>query len=243
MKAFLLAAGQGTRLQPLTFHTPKCLVPISGKPLIEYWFDIFELYGINGILINTSHLAEKVEKYIKNHSRGFRIKLTYEDTLLGSGGTIKKNWDFVKNEKNYFIFYADNLTNINLQTMLKFHNPHKKDFTLALVRVPNPCDCGIVNIDENSCLLSFVEKPEHPFSDLAFAGIMVCSQKLKDFFPSKKIFDLGYDVLPKLAGKASGYIMSEYLLDIGTQEKLIQAEEDMKKYKLTVKHQAVDSKI
>ena len=65
MKAFLLAAGKGTRLQPLTFHTPKCLVPISGKPLIEYWFDLFELYGIDEILINTSHLSEKVRDYIK----------------------------------------------------------------------------------------------------------------------------------------------------------------------------------
>ena len=85
MKAFLLAAGKGTRLQPLTLNTPKCLVPICGKPLIEYWFDLFELYGIDDILINTSHLADKVENYINSHSRGFKIILTYEKALLGSG--------------------------------------------------------------------------------------------------------------------------------------------------------------
>ena len=94
MKAFLLAAGKGTRLRPLTFKTPKCLVPVNGKPLIDYWFDLFELYGIDEILINTSHLAETVEAYIKDHSRGLKIKVVYEETLLGSGGTIKKNWDF-----------------------------------------------------------------------------------------------------------------------------------------------------
>ena len=77
MKAFLLAAGKGTRLQPLTYNIPKCLVPICGRPLIEYWFDLFELYGINEILINTSHLADMVEEYIKNHSRGLKVKVVY----------------------------------------------------------------------------------------------------------------------------------------------------------------------
>jgi len=104
MKAFLLAAGKGTRLRPLTFHTPKCLVPICGKPLIEYWFDLFELYGINEVLINTSHLSEMVREYLNGHSRGLSITLTYEETLLGSGGTIKKNRPLLTG-KNLFIFF------------------------------------------------------------------------------------------------------------------------------------------
>jgi mannose-1-phosphate guanylyltransferase len=91
MKAFLLAAGKGTRLRPLTFNTPKCLVPICGKPLVEYWFMLFRQYGIQEILINTSHLAEKVRSYVKNSSSGVKIRLTYEKNLLGSGGTVKKN--------------------------------------------------------------------------------------------------------------------------------------------------------
>jgi mannose-1-phosphate guanylyltransferase len=232
MKAFLLAAGKGTRLRPLTFHTPKCLIVINDKPLIEYWFDLFELYAINDILINTSHLAGKVSDYIKNNSRGLRIRLTYEDHLLGSGGTIKKNWDFVGRENAFFIIYADNLTNIDLRDMIIFHNSHNKLATLALVRVQNPGECGIVELDGNSTVLSFNEKPAHPRSDLAFAGIIVCGQEFKEFFPDREVFDLGYDVLPELAGKAAGYIMSDYLIDIGNTEKLIQAEEDMKHGKI-----------
>jgi len=228
MKAFLLAAGKGTRLLPLTLTTPKCLVPVSNKPLIEYWFDLFSLYGINDVLINTSHLAEKVRKYISNSSKGLNIKLTYEESLLGSGGTVKKNWDFVKGESSFFICYADNLTNINMQRMLEFHNKHKKDFTLALLRVPNPKECGIVELDENSSVISFNEKPENPVSDLAFAGIMLSNRNLKNYFPEHDCFDLGFDVLPRVTGYASGYIMNEYLLDIGTYKKLEQAEEDIK---------------
>jgi mannose-1-phosphate guanylyltransferase len=229
MKAFLLAAGKGTRLLPLTLTTPKCLVPVNNKPLIEYWFDLFRLHGINDVLINTSHLAEKVKAYISGPSSGLNITMTYEESLLGSGGTVKKNWDFVKGESAFFICYADNLTNLNLNKMLDFHNAHNKDFTLALLRVPNPKECGIVELDEHSSVISFIEKPENPASDLAFAGIMISSLNLKDYFPERDFFDLGFDVLPRLAGKASGYIMDEYLLDIGTHKKLEQAEDDVRK--------------
>jgi mannose-1-phosphate guanylyltransferase len=242
MKAFLLSAGKGTRLQPLTFHTPKCLVVIDGRPLIEYWFDLLELYGIYDVLINTSYLAGKVKDYIKNNPRGLEIKLTYERHLLGSGGTIRKNWEFIEGEESFFIFYADNLTNINLRNMINFHNKHGKEFTLALVQVPNPTECGIVEIDNYSSVLSFTEKPDNPVSDLAFAGIMLSGQKLKNYFPKQEVFDLGYDVLPKLAGNAKGYIMTDYLLDIGTPEKMIQAEIDMKRDKLSTKHYTAENK-
>jgi mannose-1-phosphate guanylyltransferase len=228
MKAFLLAAGKGTRLRPLTYHTPKCLVPINGRPLIEYWFELFVKYDIKEVLINTSYLAMKVENYLKKNAKGLTIRLTYENKLLGSGGTIKKNWDFVKGEEIFFIFYADNLTNINLREMIQFHNKNKKDFTLALSVVSNPEECGIVELDRNLTIVSFREKPDNPKSNLAFAGIMLSSQKLKDFFPEINEFDLGYDVLPNIAGKASGYIFNDYLIDIGTPEKLRQAETDIK---------------
>jgi mannose-1-phosphate guanylyltransferase len=227
MKAFLLAAGKGTRLQPLTFHTPKCLVPIFGKPLIEYWFDIFELYGINEVLINTSHLASNVRDYLTNNSRGIKIKLTYEESLLGSGGTIKKNWDFIEGRESFFIFYSDNLTNINLSKMMHFHDSKNSDFTLALFKVPNPHECGIVGMDEQSKILSFIEKPKNPVSNLAFAGIILSSPKLMDYFPDRNIFDLGHDVLPHVVGNASGYVIEEYLLDVGTHDKLKQAEKDV----------------
>ena len=234
MKAFLLAAGKGTRLRPLTFNIPKCLVPVNGKPLIDYWFDLFELYGIDEILINTSHLAETVQEYVRDHSRGLRVKVVYEEVLLGSGGTIKKNRDFVEGEESFFVFYADNLTNINLLNMIEFHKENQKDITLVLFRVPNPRECGIIEMDGDSSIISFIEKPENPVSDLAFAGIMLSSPGLMDFFPDKDIFDLGHDVLPLVAGSASGYILDDYLLDIGTPEKLAQAENDMKNGKIKI---------
>ncbi len=232
MKAFLLAAGKGTRLQPLTFHTPKCLIPICGRPLIEYWFDLFELYGIDEVLINTSHLSDIVEKYIINHARNLKIKTVFEETLLGSGGTIQENRDFIEGEESFFIFYADNLTNINLKKMLQFHLEKGKNSTLALFNVPNPRECGIIEMDEDSTILSFKEKPEIPASDLAFAGIIISTPGLMDYFPDREVFDLGHDVLPHVNGNAAGYVMDDYLLDVGTPEKLDQAEKDVKNGKI-----------
>jgi NDP-sugar pyrophosphorylase family protein len=116
--------------------------------------------------------------------------------------------------------------------MVEFHKERQKDFTLALFKVPNPHECGIVEIDDNSSIVSFTEKPADPVSDLAFAGIMIGSPRLMGNFPDRDVFDLGHDVLPQVTGNASGYIMDDYLLDIGTPEKLVQAENDIKNGKI-----------
>ena len=121
MKAFLLAAGYGTRLRPLTEIVPKCLVPINGKPLLRYWIDLFEKHGIDEVLINLHYLSEQVVKYVENENTSIKWHFTYEQELLGSGGTIFANQDFIKDNEPFFICYADNLTNLNLTDMLNYH--------------------------------------------------------------------------------------------------------------------------
>jgi len=115
---------------------------------------------------------------------------------------------------------------------MAFHKENKRDFTLALFKVPNPRECGIVEMDEHSTIVSFIEKPQNPSSNLAFAGIILGRPGLMDYFPERDVFDLGHDVLPHIVGKASGYVIEDYLLDIGTPEKLYQAERDVKNGKI-----------
>ena len=94
MKAFLLAAGYGTRLRPLTNTTPKCLVPICGKPILTWWIQLFEKYNIQEVLINTHYLPNPVREFINEHNKSIskvKIKEFYEPLLLGSGGTILAN--------------------------------------------------------------------------------------------------------------------------------------------------------
>jgi len=226
VKAFLLAAARGTRLSPLTNRLPKCLVPIKGKPLLHYWLRLCERYGIREVLINLHHLPHLVEEFLNNSSYRLEIKTFYEEELLGSAGTIAANRDFVAGGEAFFIFYADNLTNVNLQKMRQFHKGHGGILTMGLFKADKPKECGIAELDGKGLVVDFAEKPDHPKSDLANAGVYVANPQIFDYIPNKKVVDLGFDVLPELVGKMYGYLIKEYLLDIGTWENYKKAQKE-----------------
>ena len=237
MKAFLLAAGLGTRLRPLTNETPKCLIPINGKPLLAYWIELMVEHGITEVLINLHHLADKVRVFIENEAPSVKFQLYDETELLGSGGTLKANKSFVQDEEDFFILYADNLTNINLTEFLTFHKQKKQPFSMALNRVEEPHRCGIAELDDNEIIQAFVEKPEKPVSNLANAGVYIAKPEILDWLPTTKVSDIGYDLLPRLVGKMAGWETADYLRDIGTFENLKRAEKEvhfLKNQSLTV---------
>ena len=109
MRAILLAAGLGTRLRPITNTIPKCLVPINGKPLIDYWLEQLTKAGIEKFLINTHYLHEQVEAYIERSKFAGMVNLVYEEELLLTGGTVIANKDFIGNEP-FMLVHADNLS-------------------------------------------------------------------------------------------------------------------------------------
>lgn len=229
MKAFLLAAGKGTRLAPMTDSIPKCLVSISGKPLLLIWIKLLEKWGIREVLINTHYFAEQVNTFIDTLSNQTQIKitLTHEETLLGSGGTVLANKQFVKGETDFLIAYADNLTNLNIQNMILRHMEHKEKgcvLTMGLIRVPNPSACGIAEVDGQGKITAFVEKPENPSDNLANAGVYIASESIFNFFPKpdeyheEEVLDFGYHILPRMTDCMYGYEIKEYLRDIGTIE-------------------------
>jgi len=227
MKAFLLAAGKGTRLKPYTSVIPKCLIPIHGKPLLEIWIDLLEKFGVSEILINTHHHADKVERFLKRISPNVKPEITsvYEKRLLGSGGTIWTNRQAVMNENKFLIIYADNLTTIDLERMVRHHDGYSGGIlTMGLIHAPVPRECGIVTLDNTQKIVSFIEKPDHPESDLANGGIYVATPEIFSFFTDScirgtdSVCDLGFHLFPKLVGKMYGYEIKEYLRDIGTIE-------------------------
>lgn len=232
MKAFLLAAGLGTRLRPITYTVPKCLVPIKGRPLLAWWMDLFEEHHVTEVLINTNYLPEPVRDFIHAYNdahQGVKLIEYYEKELLGSGGTVLANQAFVENEEDFFICYADNLTNANLSAMIKFHKEHHALLTMGLFHTNNPKGCGIAAKDDHGLIKEFVEKPEHPKSDLANAGIYVASQRIFDYIPHKTFVDFGKDVLPLLVGKMYGYPIKDYILDIGTMPNYEKAQKEWNK--------------
>ncbi len=175
VKALLLAGGLGTRLRPLTDTIPKCLIPVAGRPLLDVWIDRLVEAGIREACMNTHALAEQVRTYIAwiNSESRLRLIESYEPTLLGSAGTVSANADFASDADQIVIIYADNLSNIDLRPLLSFHRTHRDPFTMVLFRAPNPRACGIAELDSKGRIVSFVEKPERPASDLANAGLYV----------------------------------------------------------------------
>lgn len=251
MKAFLLAAGLGTRLRSLTDEIPKCLLPIGGKPLLEIWLELLGRHGVDHILINTHHHAEKVEEYVKNRNQWSevrsqkkderenrkeelegtlwpKVRLFYEEELLGSGGTVYGNRAFVEGEEAFWVIYADNLSSVNLKRMHEAHKRHGELATIGLFEPENPRECGIALLDETGRVVGFEEKPARPKGNLANAGIYLLS---KDIFEQVRWdfplpMDFGFHILPQLVGQMYGYPINAYHLDIGTPENYQRAQRE-----------------
>jgi mannose-1-phosphate guanylyltransferase len=225
MKAFLLAAGNGTRLRPLTDRVPKCLLPIQGVPLLAIWLNNCKAAGITDVLINAHAHAEIIQRFAEEQKTGVRLRIIEEPELLGSAGTLVENRDFVTGEASFFILYADVLTNLGLLKMFEFHQQHRLPATLGICQVHDPSCCGIVTLDENAIVRDFTEKPTQPASDWAFSGVMIAGPELLDFLPNHRPADIGYDLLPKMIGRMAAYPIPEYLLDIGTISNYQQAQQ------------------
>lgn len=231
MKAFLLSAGLGLRLRPLTVDIPKCLVEINGKPLLYIWLDLLEKEGVDEVLINTHYFAEKVEDAVKKRKNRIKVKLFYETELLGSGGTILMNEDFVQNEKDFFFIFADNLSNVSLKRIYDFHVLKESLFTTYVYKTDVPKEKGIFVSDLNGKVLDFEEKPEFPKSDIASAGIGVLSYKVFEKFSVKslefrvksEVIDFGKDVMPELLSNMYVMETNDYIRDIGTLKDLDEA--------------------
>ena len=218
MKAFLLAAGHGTRLRPLTDHIPKCLVPVRGVPMLRIWLELCALHGITDVLVNLHSHASMVRDFIRSEKTPVNVQLSEEQQLLGSAGTLHANRKWVDEEGAFWVLYGDVLTSMNLSAMLHFHKLHGLSTTIAVSEVKDPCRCGIVGVDRNRIVRSFVEKPSHPESTLAFSGVMVARPDVLDLIPRTKCADIGYDVLPQLIHNMAAFPVNDYLIDVGTMD-------------------------
>ena len=226
MKAFLLAAGHGTRLRPITDKLPKCLVPIQGLPMLAIWLSVCKGLGITEVLINLHAHADTVSTFLRqSHNCGIRVHVSEEKQLLGSAGTLRANRSWVQSEDLFWVFYADVLHRADLKKMLRLHRQHGLAATLGVYEVPDPTRCGIVTTNSEGIIEGFVEKPKQPSSNLAFSGLMIATPPVLELIPDGgSPSDIGFDVLPKLAGQMLAFPIHDYLIDIGTLENYRQAQ-------------------
>lgn len=206
------------RLRPITDSIPKCMVPIKGVPLLGIWLQLCSRIGIEEVLINVHAHATAVSTFLKQNTNGVRVRVIEEQKLLGSAGTVRANRDWLASDDSFWIFYADVLNLANFEEMLQVHRKRMPAATLGLYEVPDPRRCGIVAMDADGIIREFVEKPELPASNLAFSGLMIGTRELLDVIPESTPADIGFHVLPKLAGRMLGYRIHDYLIDVGTME-------------------------
>lgn len=220
MKALLLAAGLGTRLRPITNFIPKCLVPIHGKILLEYWLENLSEAGVSEFLINTSYLSSQVEDFVQNSEYRDKITLIYEEELLNTGGTLLKNRDYFENEP-FMLVHADNLSLCDFRTFIDSHTLRDKncEMSMMLFQSDDPSSCGIVELKEN-IVVKFHEKVASPPSNLANAAVYICEPTLFDFLQTfdKEEIDFSLEVLPEYMGRINTFVNTLYHRDIGTLE-------------------------
>jgi mannose-1-phosphate guanylyltransferase len=232
MNVLLLAAGMGSRLRPITQTIPKCMVPILGRPLIDYWFELFQnCNNINKIFINTHHLPEPVRDYVQTSPVTKKVTLLHEERLIGTGGTLGALVVGLETA-DLLVAHADNLTLFDINEFRMHHasRPVECVGTMMTFNAEDPTCCGIVEVNAKGIVTSFHEKVSDPPGNLANAAIFLFDPKafsiIAGVAKKKAVSDISLDIIPLLVNKLFTYHNRVYHRDIGSLRSLKSAEAD-----------------
>lgn len=219
MQAVLLAAGFGTRLGDLTRDTPKCLIDVGGRPMLEHWLAKLVDVGFDHVFVNTHYLADHVTAYLQASSYSDIVEAVYEPTLLGTAGTIGALRNKLTADE-VLVAHADNYFTDTLHGLVAAHRsrPTGAVMTMGLFESTTPRSCGIVELDDRNMIVGFEEKPDNPKSSLANAAVYVFSQAGLD--EVGRAADLSTEVLPRLIGRMVGHRFEGSYFDVGTPQSL-----------------------
>lgn len=228
MKALLLAAGIGSRLRPLTEGVPKCLVPINGTPLLAYWLRLLDAAGVDEIVINTHHLAERVGDFVDASPWRNRITLFHEPELLGTAGTLRALAPRFRDD-TLVLAHADNLVDFDWPAFVRRHaeRPPAVVLTLMSFETDQPQACGILEEDAAGIVTAFHEKVPNPPGRRANGAVYLIEPEFVRYVETlpADARDLSIDVLPHFVGRMQTWFdPNAYLRDIGTLASLARAE-------------------
>jgi NDP-sugar pyrophosphorylase family protein len=250
-KTMLLAAGLGERLRPLTLTVPKPLIPIAGRPLIEYNLTLLKKFGVQEVMINLYHLGEKIQQRLGDGKKwGIKIHYSEEKELLGTGGGVKAVADFF-GEESFFLLNADILIDLNLEELFSFHTKQKSLATLVVAPSDRPDVTRKVFVGENGEVLKIDrEGPQGKFPPMIFTGAQIVESEVLAQLPPlpnplpprerekegergkvKKscIIEDAYIPLMKLGKKLSAYVFKGYWRDLGTLERYESVKKEFEK--------------
>jgi mannose-1-phosphate guanylyltransferase len=216
MKAMILAAGKGTRVQPITHTIPKPMIPILQKPVMEFLLELLRQHGFTEVMVNVSHLAEEIENYFRDGQRfGVEIAYSFEGRIedgeligdaLGSAGGLKKIQNFQRFfDDTFVVLCGDALIDLNLSEAVRRHRQSGALATIITKRVPKEkvSSYGVVVTDDDGRVKAFQEKPgvEEALSDEINTGIYLFEPEIFEHIPDGMSYDIGSQLFPKLVEK------------------------------------------
>ena len=229
MKALLLAAGLGTRLRPITNYWPKCLMPIQGRPLMEYWLESLRILGLEEIWVNLHYKSEIVKEFLYQPQYANWVSFVEEEKLLGTAGTLRNLSEEIQGS-TVMLVHADNLCQCDFQSFLNSHSkrPSSTLMTMMTFRTDNPLGCGIVEIDERGIVWKLHEKVDAPLGNLANAAVYILEPEIILWLKQQpdNVTDFSTQVLPCFLGEINTWENTKVHRDIGTKERLKAAQND-----------------
>jgi len=231
MNVILLAAGFGTRLLPLTSALPKCLMPIHGRPQLEYWLRALDgacaVHGAD-VLVNTHYLPGLVREYLAHGPWAGRVRLVHEPELLGTGGTLRAN-PFAS-AGPVMLVHADNLCGADLRCFMAAHEARSPGAVMTMMsfRTDSPQSCGILELDADGVVRAFHEKAADPPGNLANAAVYIVEPKVTAFIASlgRSFVDFSTEVIPHFMGRIQAWENTCYHRDIGNVASFLAAQDE-----------------
>lgn len=252
MKAMILAAGLGQRLRPITEITPKPLVTILNKPIIEYNIELLASFGITDIIINLFHLGEQIEAALGDGSRlGVNLSYSREEELWGTGGGLKVAESFFDGEESFILMNGDTLIDLDLADMIDFHNQKGGAATMALNPKADKSQYNPVHLDAESEVVKIGSKIEKkdgkPTKSAVFCGVHILTPAIFEYLPpaiASCVVNYGYSKLISNDYKIFGYMMKDgYWNDLGTADRVLATNMELLAKQTTLKRMDAYSKL
>lgn len=235
MKAVILAGGVGTRLRPLTYVMPKCLLPVAGVPLLEWTIRYLKSYDINEFVVCVAYLRNQVMDAIGDGSKlGAKVEYAQAEAPLGTGGQLKTAEPLI--DDTFVAMNGDIVTSLNVRNLVSLHGAKPKIATIAMKRFEVKVPYGHVTTTSDGSISHFEEKPTLEF--MANAGVYVFEKSIFDYIPSGRTSSLETDVFPALIKnkeRPNSYFEDAYWSDVGTMVDFEKVNDELLKQPVNVK--------
>ncbi len=233
MKAVVMAGGEGSRLRPLTLERPKPMLPVVNRPVLGHILYLLKQHGITDVVMTLQYMAAQIQDYFSDGKVfGMNIEYVIEESPLGTAGSVKNAEASLLDNEPFLVISGDALTDFDLSALVRFHHEHEATLTMALYRVPDPLEYGVINTHEDGRVAQFLEKPSwgEVTSDTVNTGVYVVEPRALARVPDGQRVDWSQDIFPRMLAEHAGlygYVAEGYWCDIGTISEYRRATADL----------------